>query len=351
MKYTTLEANLEENRLDILPIWTRNLLRVVDSEEDKFAWYYQKNPLGRGQCWLLHDQESSQFVGTAGLGLRKFKVFNEVVEVGLLADFAVDERHRNFFAALMLQRKVQEALDSGLGFLYSTPHRASAGVQLRLGHIKLGEMERYARILDTGPYLRRVSGNWAGARAIASPMNAILRALSRDTWQSEDKEFVVKEMEEFDSRFDALWERAAPGFAVTGERTSKFLRWRYAQFPGRKHFIVALLSRNEEKLFGYVIFSAQENIISIADLFFEVPDKLLSNLLTAFLHLARRGGATSVSFSFLGPEAIKRKLKAFGFYPRSDKMDLIIDVGTKNRLPPAIFDPSQWYFVPGDQEY
>jgi len=348
VKYSTLEANLEENRRHILPIWARNLRPVVASEESKFDWNYQENPAGPGRCWLL--QEADRFVGTAGLGLRRFKVLDEVVTAGLLADFAVDEAHRNFFGALMLQRRVREALDSGLGFLYSAPLRTSASVQLRLGHVKLGEMERYVKILDSRPYLQRVLGRWPGAGVIAPTMNAILRALQRENWSIGEK-FVVKRMEEFDSRFDALWGRAAHAFAVTGERTSRFLRWRYTRFPGSKHCTVGLLSENEENLSGYVIFTVEGSVISIADLFFDEPNKSLTNLLVGFLRFVSGEGATSVSFSFLGTEEIKRKLKVFGFYPRNDRMDVLIAVGAKNQPSPVVLNPSQWYLVPGDQEY
>jgi hypothetical protein len=353
MKYSVLEATLNENRGDILPIWARNLPPIVDghfSNEDNFEWYYLKNPYGYGKCWLLREEESGQFVGTAGLGPRRIKALNRVISAGLLADFAVDRKHRSFIPAVMLQKKVRGALDTELGVHYSTPLKASASVQLRIGHAKLGEMQRYAKILDAQPYLLGGIRSSVGAKALAPLLNAILRTFSPETWKPVDGEFTINHIEEFDSRFDALWERAAPKFVVTGERTSEFLRWRYTFFPGRRYFTVGLLSRDKERLFGYVVYHNEGDVVSISDLFFEDPHKPLTNLLRGFLRFVRKAQAASVSFSFLGPEEIRRSLRRFGFHPRNDKTDIIVDLGTTSRLPPVILDPSQWYFVSGDRE-
>jgi len=353
MKYLVLEADLKKNRADILALWARNLLPLEDShrsDEDRFKWYYENNPYGSGTCWLLREEVNGRFVGTAGLGLRRFKVSNEVVSAGLLADFAVDKGHRNFFPALSLQKRVREALDSGVDFLYSTPVVASANVQLSLGHVKLGVMERYAVVLDTRPYLQRMMGG-AGSRSLAPFLNSILRVFSRTTWQGVDKQFVVKQIEDFDSRFDALWERSTARFTVAGERTSRFLRWRYALFPGRRYFTIGLLTRDEEKLLAYVVYHVAGNAIVISDLYFEDADQSLTSLVRGFLLLVRQMGAASVTFRFLGPREIGTQLERFGFYARGDKHDVLVNVKADSRLLPVLHDASNWYFVPGDQDY
>ncbi len=353
MIYSVIEADLEKHKNHILMIWARNLPPLFhgDLSEYTYSWYYQENPCGPGRCWLLRENKTGQFVGTAGLGLRRFKLLNQPVLAGLLADFAIDQEHRVFLPALTLQKKVREMAEPELGFLYSLPTRPAASVLLRAGHRKLGELQRYARILKVRTYVERALGGVPGARALAPPLDWVLKTVYRDTWGPVSESFVVRPIDEFDSRFDALWERAAPNFSVVAERTSQFLRWRYTLFPWRKFSTLGLMSRDERRLFGYVVYYFQKNVIFVSDLFFEDDDKILSNLLNGFLRFARKTDAISISLSFLGAERIIKRLRLFGFYPRSDTKDVIIAAGAKNLFPSVALDKSNWYLVSGDEEY
>ncbi len=353
MNYSVISAELETNKQDILGIWKRNLSSFSDKEDfaqEKYAWYYQNNPYGPGQCWLLRDDRSGQFVGTAGLGLRNIKVLDQVVSAGLLVDFAVDQEHRSFLPACFLQEKVRRAVEENLDLIYSVPNSRATAVMLRAGYVRLGEMERYAAILNVKPYLRRAMGGIPGAGLLTAPLNLALRAASLHTLRVIPKEFVVREMDEFDSRFDALWERASRGFSVVAERTSLFLRWRYALFPLCRYHIFGLLDRDEKKLFGYVIYSLDQDSVTIADLFFEVSERILASLLSGFLRFASGKQVASISFSFMGSDKIRKTLSRFGFLRRGDQRAVVLFASRRSQSAGAALEQSNWYLAAGDQD-
>lgn len=351
MSYSVVRADLVANKRDILRIWARSFLATSDNAstyEDRFSWYYRNNPDGPGQCWLLRDSRSGRFIGTAGLGLRKIKVVDQLVQAGLLVDFAVDKEHRSFLPALLLQKEVRKAVERNLGLIYCAPNSQATAVLLRAGYVKLGMMVRYARVLNAAPYVRRVMRDIPGAGALAQPLNWALKVSARHTWRVLADEYVARELDSFDPRFEALWERASPDFPVIGERTPRFLHWRYACFPLCRHFIFGLLGRDEKKLFGYIVYCFERNTVSIVDLFFVNSDEVLASLLSEFLRFASMKNAVSVSLSFMGSGKIRKTLNQFGFRQRSDTRTLVAFVREERPLASAVLDQSNWYLVGGD---
>ncbi len=353
MSYSVIRAELRANRQDILRLWQRNLsshAANVPSAEDKYAWYYQNNPYGSSRCWLLRHNESGQLVGTAGLGLRKMKVSDRVVLSGLLVDFAVDKSHRSFLPARLLQEKVREAAARNLDLIYSSANNQAMAVLLRAGYLKLGEAVRYARVLSAEPYVRRLMKDMPGIRALIQPLNWALRITVSHRWRAVPKEFVARHIVDFDSRFDALWERAAPHFPLIAERTARFLRWRYTSCPVRKYSIFGLLSSDEKKVLGYIVYCFEQNTASIVDLFFENANAVLINLLSGFLRFASERKAASVSFSFMGSDEIRKALARFGFVRRDGGRAVQLFVRRDSELAPVALEQSNWYLVEGDQD-
>lgn len=351
MNYSVISAELEGSKEEILHIWQRNLFSAwqdPSAAEKKFEWHYLHNPYGPGRCWLLQDNRSGLFVGTAGLGMRNIKVADQVVPAGLLVDFAVDKEHRMFLPALLLQQKVCKAMEENVHLLYCAPNPRATVVLLRAGCMKLGDMVRYAKVVRAEPYLRRVLGDVPAAGALARPLNWALQVISSQTWAAVQEDFVAREIDSFDDRFDALWERAAPDFPVIGERTAKYLHWRYGLFPLRRSSIFGLLSRDESKLLGYIVCRFQGNTAFIVDLFFEQSGQVLTSLLSAFLRFAQAKNVSSVSVSLMGPDHITKALKRVGFRRRKDIRDVVLFVHQHSFTRHLTQDQSKWYLVEGE---
>ncbi len=350
MSYSVSRADLEGDREEILKLWERNL-PTESSNIEKYKWYYQGNPFGPGICCLLRHNESGRIVGTAGLGLHKVKIFDKICLAGIASDFAVNREHRTFLPALMLQKAVLKAAEKEVDLIYGLPNNRATGVMLRAGYKKIGEMVRYAKVLDLRPYVSHTLKGLGGIKTLTTPVNWVFSLLSHESWCCVEKNFIAKEIENVDSRFDVLWKLVSPCLSVAGERTSIFLRWRYLLCPLKKYHIFGLFSRDEEKILGYIIFSWEQKRVDMVDIFFDINNDILKNLLTGFIKLARKMDGESISFNFLRTNPQLKLMTDFGFYERKDYRDAVMYGGLKNKFIPECPDWSNWYFTSGDEDF
>jgi hypothetical protein len=71
----------------------------------------------------------------------------------------------------------------------------------------------------------------------------------------------------FDERFDILWKKASKQFNMNGERSSKFLNWRYKQSYLHDYKIFCILDDGKE-LVGYIVYSVEDSICFVSDMLF-----------------------------------------------------------------------------------
>jgi hypothetical protein len=345
-------ADLERDRDAILGVWNRNLSLSPELNREKLRWYYQENPCGPGHCWLLVTEPDGTVVGTAGLGLRRVRVGEETLLAGVASDYAVDKEHRSLQPALMLQKAVLAKEESDLPLIYGLPNRNAIAIFRRLGYREVGTLQRHAKVLRVGPYLRRLSG---AARALAlfgEPIDWARAAVAAETWQPAGGK-VLRELDGADGRFDELWERVAPQRAVAGERSADFVRWRYQECPLREYSVLGLFSRDESRLHGYAVTFLEGEQLQCVDLVAEDNDATLDALVAGLLRRVRNSGASSISLAFYAPGPLEEKLRAYGFVPRPG--------GDSATTLMAHLDPEsggeraellrQWCFLPGDEDF
>src|SRR5262249_27396916 len=105
MAYRALLADAVDEREALVRLWTENL-PVRGDPHAKLHWFYGDAPGGRGTAFLLRASDDA-FVGCAGLSGRTLYYRGHPIRAALLADFAIDKRHRSGLAALTLQRAVK----------------------------------------------------------------------------------------------------------------------------------------------------------------------------------------------------------------------------------------------------
>jgi hypothetical protein len=154
----------------------------------------------------------------------------------------------------------------------------------------------------------------------------------------------------FDSRFDRLWERGAGNYSIIGERNSQFLNWRFVQCPYINYEIFAPTSRKSDEVHGYIVYKANDEELTIADLFFEDIGKYGDNLLSFFLRYAHGLGIESVVFSLLGLDKLKKKLRGFRFFKTSDYRSFVVYSNTSSNDEDYLFDSDNWHFMECDND-
>ncbi|MBI5249629.1 MAG: GNAT family N-acetyltransferase, partial [Desulfomonile tiedjei] len=92
-KYEIEEALTPEEIRSAETLWVENL-DIRGTGQEKYQWYYQENPCGQGQIWLMRDGNTGKVIGTGGLGNRTILVGGKRLRAGLLADLAICKTHR-----------------------------------------------------------------------------------------------------------------------------------------------------------------------------------------------------------------------------------------------------------------
>ncbi len=342
--YQAVRADLEADRNTILQIIARNLpARSYEEHAKKYDWYYLRSPYGPSPYWLLQEKETGQFVGGAGNGLRQMKLFDQTILVGVGADFAVDQAHRSLLPATVLQKTSCQSDGERLGLLYGFPNNKAVGAALFSGYKKIGEMTRFLKVLDPTPYLPDFL-SFTGT-ALSWPLRFLFSLFSYERWIGSSATWVGVETASFDSRFDDLWRTASMQFPIIGERTTRFLQWRYAEITPYKIF--TLVDSQEKELLGYMIYSLHEGTYVIIDLLYKSP-AAFDALLATFIRFARKKGVYSLSFNFFGNQSVQETLKRFGFIERHESRSVCVYLHQGKNT--EALNPSNWYLTNGDED-
>ena len=349
LNYGVIRADLPTHKPDILRLWSNEAPHPTLFER-RYAWSFEEIPSsGPRACWLLVNHERQETAGAFCLSQRRFRVDHESMDLYRAADLSVDARHRVIWPARQLVASACNEAKTKGQIVFACPNKLAASVLRLSGFVTCGDLIRYAKVLRVEPYLRRMLRHPLAAKAAAVPAQYALQALSYETWKGLPKGLVVAPVEEFDDRFDRLWERAASRFSIVGERTAAYLRWRYQRYPMGGYAATGLFSDDGAVLHAYAIVHGAGDHLTISDLFFERTDRL-ALLLADVIRRARRAGAASIAVNLFGGEAIIPLLRRFGFSARPDRRPVLFFPATDTERLAFLSNPSNWYFTSGDDE-
>ncbi len=346
MKYKVVQApDVGAAEGTLVRLWEANLSFPYPASR-KHHWYYAGNPQGAASAFMLHPEADAARapVGCIGLGARRFSIRGEDVAAGTFVDLAVDKGHRTLFPALLLLRAARRRARETMGFAFGAPNESAAQVFVRSGSNQAGWMRRYARVLRHAAYLERhvprplarIAGAGVdGATSARDVVRGGRRGGARFEW-----------VDTADARFDRLWERARGGYAIVGERSAEYVRWRFLEAPeGRRCALGALTDEGSGELLGYVAVRDQHPTAVVYDLFAS-PEHLELLVASALPRLRERGFA-SVSVGFFGSPVLEAALEAHGFRHREDGLGVVVD-SFAHPAARLLEDAACWYLTDGD---
>lgn len=347
MNYSIIKSNLEINQNEIILIGMRNLEHM---SIQRYLWNYENSPYGKAHNWLAKEENSGRFVGSGTLFPRRIFLNGEPVFAAVAGDFAIDAEHRAYGPALRMQKVIQSSIeDNGFGFIYGVPNSASEAIFLRIGYIEVGRLERYVKVLKSEYKLKEYVKVPLVANLLSKIIDFKMRVLSKESIFKKSANYEAGGLVKFDERFDDLWKRALNQFKVIGERSSKFLDWRYMQCPQFDFYIFAL-SDNKKNITGYIVYYIREKICYVVDMLFSDTTECLDNLIYEFIRHARDKGICSISASYMGNSTIVNKLKEWGFNLRDDYFKVVVYYPRISTFSNFISDKENWYFFAGDND-
>jgi len=348
MGFVVEKAELTKDQEKIVYFWKKNF---PTWPEQKYVWFYQNNVEGQADCWWVKENNKNSIVGTAAVFPRKFRIKSNNCLAGITGDFGIDEQHRILGPALKLQREVVNSCEDGkYHFLYGFPNARSEPVQKRAGFVLVGSAIRMVKVMRSYRYLKRLLKIGFLARFISFFFDIIMRLLAKETWYNLNRGLKGKLIKEFDQRFDELWEVGSEHFTMIGDRSKKFLTWRFQNCPYKNYQIFILEKENDKSLVGYLVFLINGKDLHIVDCFARDKNDAYRNLIVAFLRQARNFKIDSISIEYLGNEFLINLLKEFNFSQRADKRNVVAYTQKTSNFSDLIKNPEKWYFLPADND-
>lgn len=241
-----------------------DLCRLVFFEQpaDRFSyeywkWEFPSNSSGSAHITLADD--AGKIVGHYAVVPRTIRVEGEIRMGSIVVDVMThpDYRQQGMFAAIG-HEALQDAGRAGIEFSYGFPIRK----EVMPGHLKVGWKHIFnipilARPLHFKPIVQSyinvplLSDLAALVAAIGYSVGVqplLYLAQSRPILESD---VTVREIKEFDERFDSLWLETNRQFPVMGVRNTEYLNWRYPEHP--YHHYRVWVAEKQNKLLGYVV--------------------------------------------------------------------------------------------------
>ena len=154
------EADLIKERETILGALNENRKREVGF--NRYNWLYLDNPFGQAKAWLAVCDQTGDIAGVTAVFPRLMDVAGQAVMCWNCGDFSINKKFRTLGAAVKLRSEATKNVNKGvIPFLYAHPNDRMKAVHLRVGHTCLGEMVRYARVLQIDSYVgKTLRGTW-----------------------------------------------------------------------------------------------------------------------------------------------------------------------------------------------
>ncbi|MGD9201015.1 MAG: hypothetical protein PVI26_05600 [Chitinispirillia bacterium] len=351
--YNIKKADLEKNRTSIFSLFEKN---KVTNTNSKFQWNYNNCPFGKALCYFVQDENTKEYIGSTSLFKRKFKVVEKNASGAVAGNLCVNQDQRLLLPALKLVKASQiYSAKEDIQFIYSFPNQNSFGISE--GYTKIGEFSKFLKILKITDSIKRYLPFYPLFSPLFFVFNILIKLFSKETFLKKEKGLSVEFPEMFDNRFDSLWAKASEQFTIIGIRNSEFLNWRYVESPHTNYKIFCLVNKSQEIL-GYIVYSIEKDICSVADMLFLKTDNILDSLLLEFSRTMRKKGLGYIYISFFGDSKIKKKLEKYNFifikkYKRILKniveSPFLLYCNDKT-LGPVLFDEEYWHIFLGDSD-
>ncbi|HKR76930.1 MAG TPA: hypothetical protein VJR95_09705 [Rhodanobacter sp.] len=310
--YRTALAELPRDRGEVLTLWRDNLGDPA-RHRGKYDWFYLGGPFGPSLLQLLSHGGAA--IGTCGVGARRMLWQGREIRAGLLADMAVDARHRTLGPALMLQEALVASAAGHFDLLYGFPNRKSLPVVKRLGYAVLGELSRHARVLRHAHYLRRRLPRW-----LAALLGGVLdaeRALLDGLRMLPGRGVTATWSEQADPRMDALWQVSPHGQGLLGMHDGAMMRWRFDQSPLADVRYLLLVDRRGGSLRAWFACECEDRVLQVRDYWSERGVEGIDHrMVLALVRSARREGCVSVTLECAAPAARMAGWRRAGFILR-----------------------------------
>jgi len=317
----------------------------------RYHWLYRDNISGDAMCWAFKNEESGTVIGSTAIFPRSFRVDGDVVTAGITGDFGVKKKYRTLGPAIALQKATISSCDDGtFDFLYGVTNHLSAPVQKRAGFTIIGETVRLTKIFRSFKHIERKVKNKLLAKCLSIPIDFMIKLRTIFCLRYFSTSLTYESLDDFDTKFDDLWEKAKDKFPLIGERSRQFLNWRFRKSPSHDYLIFALKNRKYNSLIGYIVYYKQGSDARIVDILTLNNKKFLKVLIAYFIKYIQNSIYSSSSIVYFGNSYLIAEFKKIGFSERADKNKFVAYIPPLTLLQKKIISKEDWYFLEADND-
>ncbi len=344
-KYIVRFADSVAEKPVVLSLWESGFEHVEDLAT-RYDWLYLNNPAGQGYVYSLDHTESEKTVGAVGLAIRKWRIGQQYINAGIMADLVVDFEHRSLGPAIKLHNNsIDQSLES-LDLVYGFPNSKSAALAKFAKFQMTADIVRYAKPLRFYSYLRKRLPGFLAAPA-AFVIDGCVKLLMHSRLFFARLKWGFESETGLDRRFDQLWSSTDTAGHIIGQRDSAFLKWRFLQSTIRDFKVFTIVNKQTQQLDGYIVYYLEkDNWAVISDFFARDFGATLKALFLFFEKQMREIDCKAVSLTCYGSEEVVRSIMQSGFKPRETNKfsckwtDRFYQIKSDNN----------WYFTPADND-
>ncbi len=287
-----------------------------------WRWRYLDDPFGRGIIRMAFDGDRlvGHFAAVPFEVATGGKTYADVFPMTAMTDA---EYHGQGIFTRLMDQAYEAAGKDGISLVYGFCNQNSLGPSLRYGYKNVIKTTLWEKALKTG------TGSY-------EPVSN------------------VREINRFDGRFDALWDKVKDNFDIINVRNRDFLNWRYVDAP-HAEYAKFVYSDGEGGILGYAVLKiyTEPGLIKghIIDLL-TVPDEKAAQALIrkAYEYFSERD-IPGLSLWMMGCPFYEKVLEKEGFTPRPDVTNFGVKILDANN--PALAgadDTARWYITMGDSD-
>ncbi len=318
---------------------------LANASQLRWTWQYVRNPNTPPdglQIWLA--REGPTVIGQyAAMPVRLQIEGGEIAGSWGMDVMVAPERQRQGVGELLF-RSWDRQVGAALGIGLSAPSR------------RLFEKLKWPGLVPVPGLMRPLSRRALRRAAWPMPLNRLVSAITypyiRFVARLRPLGAQIEPIRHFDKRFDELWERVKPAFALAVRRDARYLNWRYVEPPHVRYSIAAL--KRDETIGGYAVYRhVQEprgRVTLLVDFLADPQDVVGFQTLLRWVDREARAADSDKIRTAALHGGFRQLLKRSGYFGAGSEVDMAVKINALEVGPQFYKHPEAWHVTLGDSD-
>lgn len=247
----------------ILQFWEKYL---PGTPTKRYEWMHEGNPEGPAKWYFMHDNQSGDLIAMNSIMPKAIVCSKRKYRAGIVGDIMVSSKYRGMgYGRTLLCAVKSDYIMRGFDFLYVVPNEKSESLLRKVNFYDAGLLKEYMLPVS----FMNLKCKYSKYKYIHKILKIADRLLliNYNTSKMRNKEVYYDNIDIPNDKFQILWKKYIQSYdGIIGDHRKEYLVWRYINNPDRNFTILAEISKKNDSLLGYVIYSVFGNRLIIYDI-------------------------------------------------------------------------------------